>query len=141
MARGSEANGREPEFFWLLTEIGGNPTKTNPSAPAPDADTAATAALGPGTGSTLIPASCAARDQHAPGIGQHGRPRIRDERDGLDPLCSRAISAGRFGPLVVFVQARGRCRNRVVLKESGGPPGVFRGDELTPRAAPAAPGA
>ena len=73
--------------------VGGKPRNVNASPGSPDAESAATAAFGPGIGSTRIPASIAARISASPGSETVGVPasdtsatsspaRIRETRVG-----------------------------------------------------------
>ena len=99
---------------------GGNPAKTKPSPPNPDPEMTARAALGPGTGSTRSPASCAAAISRAPGSETTGVPASDTTAMDSPPMQARD-QARRFARLIVLVKARRRRRDRVVLKEPGRP--------------------
>ncbi len=110
-----------------LPSMAGNPTNRNPSPPMPDAEIAASAALGPGIGSTRIPAACAAATSRAPGSETTGVP--ASDTSATDSPAEQALDEPRRSRrLVVLVEARRRRRDRVVLKEPGRPAGVLRGD-------------
>ena len=62
----------DPEVMRYLT--GGKPSNTNRSAGTPAADSAATTALEPGTGTTGTPAARASRTSRKPGSEMPGVP-------------------------------------------------------------------
>ena len=102
--------------------------KQNSPAGSPAAEIAAMTALGPGTGSTRIPAWRRRLDQNPARIGDARRSGIGNERDRL-PGGKSSHEPVRLLALVVFVEARRRCRDRVVLKKPGGPARVFGRDD------------
>ena len=61
-------------------------------------------------------------------IRHHGCAGIRDERDRF-AAAQPLDETGRACVLVVLMETRRGRRDRVVLKDPGGPPGVLRCDE------------
>ena len=81
-------------FFFLAVILGKNPTKRNCLASNPEAISAVNAALGPGSGITLIPESMASLTKSAPGSEITGIPASLHCATDF-PSCSSFII---FGP-------------------------------------------
>ena len=79
---------------------GRNPSKQKRSVGSAAIDSAATAAHGPGTATTSMPAAAAARTSSNPGIADRRRAGIAHQRDRLRPrACSRTNSGERCASL------------------------------------------
>jgi hypothetical protein len=89
------ARTRSNHDFLACPLFGGNPTNEKESVGKPDAERAASTALGPGTASTRIPASIAALMRTPPGSETVGVP-ASDTKAMLSPCFRRAINAPDF---------------------------------------------
>ena len=114
---------RSNHCFRSALRVGGKPKNENDVVSKPATARAASTALGPGMGSTRIPASIAARTRRPPGSETVGVP-ASDTSATSSPRCSRSTSAAAFLDslcscrLVVGVAIAWRARSCAVRRVS-----------------------
>ena len=111
-------------------DCGRQKTEEEPWRPSsPDAESAVTTALGPGTGTTAKPASPHAADQRRAGIADARRAGVGHQRNALARI-EQSRDFGRPSPFVVLVEAEQLRPDAMVRNQDGGHPRVFGGDHV-----------